>query len=320
MEKIINKITHNKENINLTIGIREKNKTEITVFGKNGQELPNQSQRYEIGSLTKIFTATLLARYLQEDKIDVDQSIQSCLTGLTSQKEFPSIRQLATHTSGYHGNLPFTKIEYFKIISQVLLGGANPFTSKTPHDQMLETINQTTFEKRTHKFEYSNINYSILGCLIAELADKPYPEVMTEWLADELKLAETTFKFDNVLPAYNSFNKLQENWLWQATDTAIASGGLYSTIEDLLEFVRFHSSGKIDYFEKSHQKLALGTKNYDMALGWKKENANGTLWHNGGTGCFSSFLGFNPQIGKEVVILSNYRSFQIDKLGLELLK
>ena len=320
MEKIINKITHNKENINLTIGIREKNKTEITVFGKNGQELPNQSQRYEIGSLTKIFTATLLARYLQEYKIDVDQSIQSCLTGLTSQKEFPSIRQLATHTSGYHGNLPFTKIEYFKIISQVLLGGANPFTSKTPHDQMLETINQTTFEKRTHKFEYSNINYSILGCLIAELADKPYPEVMTEWLADELKLAETTFKFDNVLPAYNSFNKLQENWLWQATDTAIASGGLYSTIEDLLAFVRLHSSGKIDYFENSHNKLALGTKTYDMALGWKKEKANGTLWHNGGTGCFSSFLGFNPQIGKEVVILSNYRSFQIDKLGLELLK
>ncbi|MCY9670593.1 beta-lactamase family protein [Paenibacillus alginolyticus] len=58
---------------------------------------------------------------------------------------------------------------------------------------------------------------------------------------------------------------------------------------------------------KGTEKHGIGTKKYDMGLGWwlLKKN-NNTYWHGGGTGCFSSFLGCDKDRKAAVVVLANY--------------
>lgn len=316
---LIHKITKNKKEIHLTVGIKDQRGTTIKVYGVNGQERANQGQRYEIGSLTKIITTSLLAKHLASGKLSLEDSLQSFFPELEELAYYPTIRRLATHRSGYQSFLPYSRGKHLQILGQALVGGANPFRHNTSLCQLKSVVGAVKLVAKEYPYVYSNINYSILGYILAEIEGKSYVEAMTAWLVSELGVSQTNFSEAGILPGDNSLGQKRENWLWEAEDTAVAAGGLYSTAADLLQIAFLHNQLKVDYLGQSHFKLAEGTSSFDMALGWKLPQGQPVLWHNGGTGCFSSFLGFNQESKKEVVILSNYRSLLIDKLGLALL-
>lgn len=318
-QSLLNRITKNKQELKLTIGIKVGNKTTIKVYGCNGRESADADYRYEIGSLTKIFTTSFLAKYLASQQLSLETSLADFFPELNHERHFPTIRRLATHTSGYSTSLPFTFGKYLTILAQAILGGANPFRNNTPKNELVSVIARKVVRDKDYPFVYANINYSILGCVITELTQCSYSDAVQVWLANELGLNQTSFNAEGVLPAYSVVGKQKENWLWQEEDTAIAAGGLYSTAADLLKFTQHHRESTLDYLTLTHKKLATGTTQFDHALGWKLQKDEPILWHNGGTGCFSSFLGFHQVTGKEVVILSNYRSMKIDRLGLSLL-
>lgn len=318
MYQAIQQVTKNKPQIQLTVGISDSQGTAIKVYGVE-KELAETGQRYEIGSLTKIFTTSLMSKYLCNGTLNLTNSLATYFPNLPKEGYYPTIQRLATHTSGYQPHLPYSRMAHIKILGQAILGGGNPFRGNTPFSQLEAALCQTKLVDKDYPFAYANLNYSILGCLLAQVSQTSYVDLMTAWLRDELKLGETNFSEEAVLPAYNTFGKRRENWLWEMEDTAIAAGGLYGTAENLLRFAQYHNQHHFDYLQSSHQRLAQGTAQYDMAFGWKKPQQSPILWHNGGTGCFSSFLGFNHQSKKEVVILSNYRSLKIDPLGLKLL-
>lgn len=318
-QDLLSKITKNKQELKLTIGIKEGDKTTIKVYGCNGIELADADYRYEIGSLTKIFTTSFLAKYVAKEQLSLETSLADFFPELNQERYVPTMRRLATHTSGYKASLPFTFGKHLTVLSKAIMGGVNPFRNNTPKDELIAVIKRTALRDQDYPFVYANINYSLLGCVIAEITQCSYTEAMAEWLISELRVSQTSFNVEGVLPAYSVFGKQKENWLWEEEDTAIAAGGLYSTAADLLRFAQLHYESTLDYLALTHKKLASGTTQFDHAFGWKLEKEAPILWHNGGTGCFSSFLGFHQETGKEVVILSNYRSMKIDRLGLNLL-
>ena len=82
-----------------TVGIIKDGEITYDVYGQNGMKLSPAEHIYEIGSITKTFTTSLLSKAISEDRIDLDSSIDEYLN-LPSKDYYPTIRRLVTHTSG----------------------------------------------------------------------------------------------------------------------------------------------------------------------------------------------------------------------------
>lgn len=86
----------------ITVGIIKDGQVSYRVYGENGQELPEELHTYEIGSLTKTFTAALIYRAEQEGKLELSATINHYLK-LPAGNAYPTVEDLLTHTSGYKG-------------------------------------------------------------------------------------------------------------------------------------------------------------------------------------------------------------------------
>lgn len=98
-EDCLNYTTAGSENAVITVGVIRDGKAEWTVYGKDGAELPKTLHTYEIGSLTKTVTASLVMKLVDEGKMSLDAPISDYLE-LPERAHYPTIRELLTHTSG----------------------------------------------------------------------------------------------------------------------------------------------------------------------------------------------------------------------------
>ncbi len=94
--------TQNNPDAVISVGVIKDGEMSYTVYGKNGEELPADLHTYEIGSLTKTFTAALINQAITLEKINLDNTINSYLS-LPDGNQYPTIEELLTHTSGYKG-------------------------------------------------------------------------------------------------------------------------------------------------------------------------------------------------------------------------
>jgi CubicO group peptidase (beta-lactamase class C family) len=112
------------------------------------------------------------------------------------------------------------------------------------------------------------------------------------------------------------------NW----DDTTLAgAGSLYSSVDDLLKFLSAHlATDEAPLAPAIAGTLAVrtptGVENLAIALGWHITTRDGVefVWHNGGTGGYASFIGYSPQTGVGIVVLSN-SAVGVDGLALHLI-
>ncbi len=100
IEEMLTYTLEDKDKAVTTIGIIKNGNMDYTVYGKDGMVLADSEYEYEIGSLTKTFTCSLLSKALYEGKIDMSASIDVYLD-LPPKDYYPTLKRLATHTSGY---------------------------------------------------------------------------------------------------------------------------------------------------------------------------------------------------------------------------
>lgn len=307
--------TANNPDAVITVGVVKDGQTSYKVYGNNGTELPLVAHTYEIGSLTKTFTAALVNKALGEGKIALDDALDKYLT-LPDGKKYPTIEQLLTHTSGYSGY-------YFEapMIWNFLVGN-NDFcgVSKQSVFSRVSTLNMTA----NYDFEYSNFGYAVLGLVLEKVYDVDYTTLVNDFARDELQLSETTIsRGDGDLGNY---------WRWKADDAYLAAGAITSNIDDMLVYAKLQlasdnvftachkSLADIDAVPSSYKELGIGMDGIGMA--WVVDKQNDIVWHNGGTGYYNSYLGFDTNTGVAVVVLSNLApSYRIPAtvLGIKLL-
>lgn len=88
-----------REEAVITIGIWENGQIEYHLYGKDGEELPPMEHIYAIGSITKTFTGSLIAKQVSEGKINPDDGIDKYIE-VPEGCPVPTIKSLMTHTSG----------------------------------------------------------------------------------------------------------------------------------------------------------------------------------------------------------------------------
>jgi CubicO group peptidase (beta-lactamase class C family) len=99
--------TGNNEKALIAVGIIKNGESNYILYGENGITLPQDKHIFEIGSITKTFTASLLYKAVDERKINIDDSIDKYLN-LPVKNYYPAIRRILTHKSGY-------KSHYFNV-------------------------------------------------------------------------------------------------------------------------------------------------------------------------------------------------------------
>lgn len=283
----------------ITVGVIHNGQASWQVYGENGTRLPAALHTYEIGSLTKTFTAALVSRAAAEGKLSLDDTIDRHLP-LPGGQDYPSIKELLTHTSGY-------KAYYFELpMISNHLNGRNDFYGVT-RDMVLGKAGALDTGGNDRRFVYSNYGYALLGLVLEAVYGADYPALANGFAQDELGLADTKIS--------DKSGDLGHYWDWKDTDAYLAAGGLTSNISDMLSYAQMQLEDS-PYFSACHSALETidaSTPDYramdinmdEIGMSWIIDRENGIIWHNGGTGNYNSYLGFRPETGTAVVVLSN---------------
>ncbi len=285
----------------LSVGIIKDGHTKYTVYGENATILPSHEHTYEIGSISKTFTAALLGKAIHEGTVALSDTIDQYIE-LPKKNHYPDLHQLVTHTSGY-------KNYYFEpqMMANRLRGEKNDYygISVAALDKKLANIR---LKNNEHAFLYSNFGYSVLGRILSKVQEKEFPALMQSFIAQDLKLKNTHIAFQG--------NNLPRSWNWAKDDAYIPAGALVSTIEDMLQYVQIHLDGNIPYLDVASQptkNVQATTKKYEkmgiridsITMGWMFDEENNVYWHNGATSNYNSYIAFDTDKQVGVVILSN---------------
>lgn len=276
-----------------TVGTIQNGVFSWQVYGEDGKDLPQTLHTYEIGSLTKTFTAALVRQAVEKGQIDLDASIDAYLP-LPKKGHYPTIRQLLTHTSGYKGfyfESPMTG-NFFR--------RRNDFYGITK-DMLLSRLGKVSIPKKDYGFSYSNFGYSTLGLIAERVYGKDYDTLVND-CARELGLTNTHI---------SSGGDLGNLWDWASDDAYKAAGALTSDVEDMLKYasILLEESGSMvplaNISVKNPQYDLFGIHMDAVGYGWMIDKENGVIWHNGGTGNYTCYLGVDPENSNAVVVLSN---------------
>lgn len=281
---------HRRNDAVITVGIIKDGQVSYTVYGENGAVLPAEPHTYEIGSLTKTFTAALINKAIREGELDFDDMIDQYLT-LPAGNAYPTIQSLLTHTSGY-------KAYYFErpMIGNYI-NGRNAFCGVTD-DMVLHKAGTLDMKQDSYGFTYSNFGYAVLGLVLEAVYDTDYTTLLNGFAQNGLGLGSTRIS--------DQSGDLSNYWDWQADDAYLPAGGITSNIEDMLQYAKYQLDGDVRFSNchKSLKTIHASTESYEamgvyvdeIGMAWIIDRENGVVWHNGGTGDYNSYLGFSPEI------------------------
>lgn len=292
--QIIDYTLNNNENTIISIAIYNENAITYNVYGAEY----NLNYDYEIGSITKTFTAMLVSKAIEEERINLDDSISNYLE--LQNRYYPTIKRIITHTSGlkpYY--LSFQKIKNY-------FAGGNDFYNISK-EQLLKELNKTKLEDKDYNFNYSNFGVSTLGLMLEKVYDKNYNELLEEYL-ESLDMNNTTIATGQ--------GNLSGYWKWNENDGYIPAGAIISNIQDMSKYLETLITSDENYVIKTQEPLKdVNEVNeiYDMfdvnvdsvGMTWMIDNKNNIIWHNGSTTNFNSYIGFNREKKVGVVVLSN---------------
>ena len=286
------------------------------------QTINNTSRAFEIGSLSKVFTSTLLADLAMGNKLQLDDPIQRYLDFPLKDSLQITFRQLANHTSG----LPRIPSGF---VWESLWHLDNPYKDYD-ENKLLEYMSEemTLSGQQGSTFQYSNIGAGILGYVLTQIEGKSYEEMLQERIFGPLDMQNSTTRrqlVDDILvQGFNQRGHPTSNWDLGAIPGA---GAILSTAGDLSKYVQANLNTDIKALNLQKKKTYSVNESRDMALGWfiRKQDNKQLHWHSGGTGGYRSIMVLDVRARKGVVVLANISSGheqagRISSLGFALVR
>ena len=331
LSEILGRHAEGMRGILTSIAVIDGGKDNIEKFSYDGKSLYRGApdRVYEIGSITKTFTASLICKLADRGEIELDNSIARYIDGCDDGYFYPTVRQILTHTGGYTNDIECaTEAGDAALTARVAnFGGDNELDCIYKYildEDIIENVHARKLEHKEYPYSYSNIGFATLGSVISRATKRPYSELMTEFIENDLGLLNTTVDIpasDNVMRGVTADNKDGGNWIWKQSG-ALAAGSLYSTLDDLVRYINIYKSRVPSYLGTAHDKaFAVSEENgFSIGLSWIK--SGDITWHNGGTGCFRSFAGFREDCYRGVVVLENCRErndISVDTIGFGIL-
>ncbi|HEY8783670.1 MAG TPA: serine hydrolase domain-containing protein [Mucilaginibacter sp.] len=309
--------------VGVIIGVLNNGQINTYRYGetiKHSGKLPDADNFFEIGSITKTFTATLLAYYVNEGKIKLSDPITKFLPdSVKANPELQSITllNLCNHTSGL-ARIPDNLISH-------AADALNPYKDYTK--ELLYTYLKTCKleSKPGEKYAYSNLAVGLLGSILENVSGELFSQMVRDIICKPLGMFSTDQYLNPLLmprsvQVYNANGQPTEAWDF---DVLAPCGALKSTLNDMMLYAKANLHPGADELSKAIELTHKITFNKDVKIGlaWHVIKVDGVeyYFHNGGTNGSSSFLAFNPEKNIAVVVLSNAAE-STDALGTGILR
>ncbi|BDS09989.1 serine hydrolase domain-containing protein [Aureispira anguillae] len=304
------------------------NGEQITFYGFIKKETgfepkENKNSIFEIGSITKVFTSTLLADQVVKGKIKLEQTIKKSLPFKLKGRPKITFKTLANHTAG----LPRLPDNLFAMMAN---NPDNPYKGYNAQKLKEYCAKELTLSSAIgEQYAYSNLGAGLLGYALCQKTKQSYEDLLQTIVFEPLQMNHSTTLRDSVkgtfIKGLDPTGSVTSNW---DLEVLAPAGNILSSVRDLSKFVRANFEIKNKVFALQQTKTHTIGEKMDIALGWHiihaKSGAN-YHWHNGGTGGYTSSMIMDVPNQKGIVILSNVSAFHsqtgnIDRLAFEWMK
>jgi CubicO group peptidase (beta-lactamase class C family) len=262
------------------------------------------SASYEIGSMTKQFTATAVLQLVAQGKLDLDADVTRYLPGFDTQGHQVPVRRLLDHTSGIKG---YTEMPVFGEIMR----------DKLPRDSLVTLIGEAPFDFEPGTAQiYNNSAYFLLGLIIEKVSGRSYADYVKEHIFDPLGMTSSYYcsesdihpghahGYDTGRDGLHLKGYLDHTW-------PFAAGSLCSTARDLITWnLALHHGGVLPPAAyaalTTPRPLNDGTPiRYAMGLQVDSLDGRKVITHGGGINGFLSDGRYYPQADLTVIVLQN---------------
>ncbi len=327
INEIIAPYANSSSTASLSIGIFKDNQTSYYGYGetkKGNNTIPDSETLYEIGSITKTFTALLMIDYLQTNSLSIENPINNFLPSdipIVQHDGNPiRIKHLLNHTSG----LPRLPDDF-----ETGMDPNNPYKHYDSSKVYSYLKNFTLQINPGQTWEYSNLGAGLSGIILERQNHKSYEQLLIEKICTPLGLGKTKITLNsadssNFAFGYNSYGRQVP--YWDDMNAFKGAGAIKSNAKDLILYgktILNHESSVLKTQIDSCLNVTYESNDLQMASGWLnlKFNGNECLFHDGGTGGFNSYIVIDKAKSIVLVILfNNAPSSKTENCFLELVE
>jgi len=265
----------------------------------------NAATAFRIGSVTKQFTAALIVRLVEQEKISLDDGLETFVPDFPLQGKKVTIKMLLDHSSG--------------IPSYTDVGEA--WQKATPlelsHRELLAFVADKPFDfEPGTDWNYNNTGYYLLGMVLEKVHGKSYAQIVQDEIATPLQLARTRYDsncdvIENRAQGYSMEKGVRKNDSHLGMSQPGAAGALLSTGEDLVKWSMALASGKVvsaaSYTQMTTTLVLPNGRDTGYGFGLMRGDLLGkkTIHHGGGIHGFNSMLVHVVDADLHVAVISN---------------
>ena len=318
---LLNRTGENHKAVGIVMGLLDTSGERFLASGTTepgGAVKPDPDTVFEIGSITKVFTSLALADMVLRGEVRLDDPVAKFLPATVKLPERDGRKITLIDLSNQVSGLPRMP-DNFKPADV-----GDPYVDYGP-PQMYEFLAKVKLPRGIgERYEYSNLGVGLLGHALALKAGVSYEDLVRKRVLEPLGMNDTAVTLPGRLKAHlavGSGPNLSpvKNWNF---DALAGAGALRSTARDMLKFLAAATGLRETPLRKAFdlmlkEERPTGTPDLTIGMAWHIWRKYGTeiVWHNGGTGGYRSFAGFDPAKRTGVVVLCN-TSFGVVDLGL----
>lgn len=329
LQMLSTRVDLQKHATGIVVGIAGPKGNRVLAYGTRGLDdrtLVDGNTVYDIGSVTKIFTALLLAGMAQRGEVSLGDPVQLYFDA--NKVKLPAyggsvmtLADLATHSSGLPlrpGNL----------------------VSKDPHNQYAGYTTEDLYAFLSSyrlkwapgsRYEYSNVGFGLLGLALSHRGKLDFPDLLRTRVTQPLGMKDTS-----ILPSADMQRREALPYDYQLkpavhsemTGGLAGAGALRSTANDLLKLLDAFLGIRKSALAPAMQAMTALRRAGGMhpataiALGWNiyDDGAREIVWKNGSVNGYRSFLGYDAKAQLGIVALANAQTGEgVDDIGMHLL-
>lgn len=292
--------------------------TRILMEGDAGPEAAPLTDRstFELGSLTKTFTGTLLADMVERGEVSLDDRVVDYLPDSVRVPSFDdreiTLLDLTTHTSG----LPRSADNLGES------SGDDPYGDYSIADLYAFLSSHELRRRPGTEAEYSNVGVGLLGHVLARAAGRPYTELVEDRILRPLGMSGSGFSLEGevgrrMVQGHRAGNPVPA---WHATEAFAAAGALRSNAVDMLRYLEANLGDPDSELERAMRSAHRvrrpfrSDRGISAGLGWRTVEIGdrSIVEHGGATGGFSTHMAFDPELDVGYVMLTNTYNFADD--------
>lgn len=303
----------------VSIGIVYQGEEFIGHYGeleKGKANMPTNQTIYEIGSLSKTFTGTLVAKAVLENKLKLEDPVQNYLS-----EDYPNlkynghpilIRDLVTHTSGLPNMLPLELNDMYKdFTNKSSPGNINNILKNYKQKDFLRDLHTVKIDTISgYKFKYSNAGIELLSAVLEKVYHKKFDILLKEYVTKNIQMNNTKLSLskteqENLAVGYHcDFNAITSQFSslpWGS------SANVKSTLPDMMKYVNYQLKNNPDV-EESHRPLVKFDNEFSLGYAWqiKTDEKLGIQYkHHGGVFRSQCFIYVIPKYNLGVFIVTN---------------